>query len=208
MLSAGPQVDLMLLEIVVNDLGLEEMGKVVREKIAAEASLRGKEKQQRERNQQEIFERLDTIILAIHALGSHPPGSGPRGPQPFPFPHPDPDFIWTQFIIWSDWFKARVHICSLRKNSHNFGGRKFVLLLGSFYGLCPGATCVATTLQRWLFGAAEPHHVCLPLGQKSEKARRLPSQYIPPQKPCLTTWLAVDNAQHQLSFEKEELRCS
>ena len=83
----------MLLEIVVNDLGLEEMGKVVREKIAAEASLRGKEKQQRERNQQEIFERLDTIILAIHALGSHPPGSGPRGPQPFPFPHPDPDFI-------------------------------------------------------------------------------------------------------------------
>jgi len=53
--------------------------------------------------------------------------------------------------------------------------------------LCPGATGVSTTLQRWLFDAAEPHHVCSPPGQKSEKSSRLPSQYIPPQKPWLTT---------------------
>ena len=92
-LSAGPQVDLPLLERVANDLRLEEMGKVVREKIAAEASRHGKEERQRERKQQEIMERLDTIILAIHALGSHGHTPGPKGPQPFPYPPPDPDFI-------------------------------------------------------------------------------------------------------------------
>jgi len=96
-LSTGPQVDLMLLERVVDDLGLEEMGKVVKEKIAAEAWLHGEEERQRERKQQEILEKLDTIILAIHALGSHPSagpmGPGPMGPQPFPYPPPDPDFI-------------------------------------------------------------------------------------------------------------------
>jgi len=92
-LSAGPQVDLTLLERVANDLRLEEMGKVVREKIAAEASRHGKEERQRERKQQEIMERLDTIILAIHALGSHGHTPGPKGPQPFPYPPPDPDFI-------------------------------------------------------------------------------------------------------------------
>ena len=74
----------MLLERVVNDLRLEEMGKVVREKI-------GVAERQKERKHEEILERLDTIILAIHAKGTHPPG--PKGPQPFPFPHPDPDFI-------------------------------------------------------------------------------------------------------------------
>ena len=86
-------MDLTLLERVANDLRLEEMGKVVREKIAAEASRHGKEERQRERKQQEIMERLDTIILAIHALGSHGHTPGPKGPQPFPYPPPDPDFI-------------------------------------------------------------------------------------------------------------------
>ena len=91
MLSTGPQVDLVFLERVVNDLRLEEMGKVLREKIATEKSLLVATGRQREKNQQDILERLDTIILAIHAQGAHPPG--PQGPQPFPFPHPDPDFI-------------------------------------------------------------------------------------------------------------------
>jgi len=90
-LSAGPQVDLMLLEKVANDLMLEEMVKVVREKIAAEGLLRSVEERQKEKKQQEILERLDAIILALNVQGSHPPG--PSGPQPFPFPHPDPDFI-------------------------------------------------------------------------------------------------------------------
>ena len=73
-----------MLERVVNDLRLEEMGKVVREKI-------GVAERQKERKHEEILERLDTIILAIHAQGAHSPS--PKGPQPFPFPHPDPDFI-------------------------------------------------------------------------------------------------------------------
>ena len=91
MLSAGPQVDLILLEKVANDLNLEEMGKAVREKIVAEGLLRSVEERQKEKKQQEILERLDAIILALNVQGSHPPG--PTGPQPFPFPHPDPDFI-------------------------------------------------------------------------------------------------------------------
>jgi len=90
-LSAGPQVDLILLEKVANDLNLEEMGKAVREKIVAEGLLRSVEERQKEKKQQEILERLDAIILALNVQGSHPPG--PTGPQPFPFPHPDPDFI-------------------------------------------------------------------------------------------------------------------
>ena len=81
----------MMLERVANDFRLEEMGNVVREKIAAERLLRSEEERQKEKKQQEILERLDTIILAIHAQAAHPPG--PKGPQPFPFPHPDPDFI-------------------------------------------------------------------------------------------------------------------
>jgi len=90
-LSAGPQVDLMLLEKVANDLRLKEMGKAVREKIVAEGLLRSVEERQKEKKQQEILERLDAIILALNVQGSHPPG--PTGPQPFPFPQPDPDFI-------------------------------------------------------------------------------------------------------------------
>ena len=91
MLSVGPQVDLVLLERVAKDLRLEEMGKVVREKIAAENLLRGAEERQKENKQQDILERLDAIILALNGPGTHTPG--PKRPQPFPFPHPDPDFI-------------------------------------------------------------------------------------------------------------------
>jgi len=93
-LSAGPQVDLVLLERVANDLRLEEMVKAVREKIAAEGLLKSAEERQKERKQQEILEKLDAIILALNGLGTYP--SGPKGPQPkspFPYPHPDPDFI-------------------------------------------------------------------------------------------------------------------
>merc|ERR1712192_14273 len=91
-LSAGPREDLALLERVANDLRLEEMGKVVREKIAAEELLSSVEERQKEKKQQEILERLDSIILALNGLGTHP--TGPKGPHhPFPYPHPDPDFL-------------------------------------------------------------------------------------------------------------------
>ena len=81
----------MLLERVANNLGLEQMGNVVKEKIRTEALLRGEEERRKENRQQEILERLDSIILAIHTRGTNQPG--PKGPPPFPMPHPDPDFI-------------------------------------------------------------------------------------------------------------------
>ena len=81
----------MLLERVANGLRLEEMGKAVREKIAAEELLKSAEERQKEKKLQEILERLDAINLALNAQGTRPPV--PKGPQPFPFPHPDPDFI-------------------------------------------------------------------------------------------------------------------
>ena len=80
----------MLLERVADDLGLEEMVKAVRVKAMVET---GRE-QLKEKKHNEISDKLDTIILALQAMGSNSQGS--RGPNPLPeipFPEPDPDFI-------------------------------------------------------------------------------------------------------------------
>ena len=82
----------MLLERVADELRLEEMVKAVRVKAMAET---GRE-QLKEKKHNEISDKLDTIILALQAMGSNSQGS--RGPNPLPeiplpFPEPDPDFI-------------------------------------------------------------------------------------------------------------------
>ena len=46
-------------------------------------------------------------------------------------------------------------------------------------------------------GGTSPR-VLEPPGQKSEKACRLPSQYIPPQEPRLMAWLVEDSVKHHL----------
>ena len=98
----------MLLERVADDLGLEEMVKAVRVKAMAETGRPWQRRLLKEKKHNEISDKLDTIILALQAMGSNSQGS--RGPNPlpeipFPFPEPDPDFIWNQpkYFALGDW---------------------------------------------------------------------------------------------------------
>ena len=94
----GPQVDLVLLEKVVLDLGLEEMSKALtekRERLGAEQQLLKMKEQEKKENQVEILRKLDEIISAIEAIGANNPRAPPSPiPRPHhPFPGPDPDFF-------------------------------------------------------------------------------------------------------------------
>ena len=94
----GPQVDLVLLEEVVIDLGLEEMSKALtekRERLGAEQQLLKMKEQEKKENQVEILRKLDEIISAIEAIGANNPRAPPSPiPRPHhPFPGPDPDFF-------------------------------------------------------------------------------------------------------------------
>ena len=94
----GPQVDLVLLEEVVLDLGLEEMSKALaekRERLGTEQRLLKMKEQEKKENQVEILRKLDEIISAIEAIGANNPRAPPSPtPRPHhPFPGPDPDFF-------------------------------------------------------------------------------------------------------------------